>query len=69
MSPDDARLVAGLTVLRDQLGPVVDEIAFGELDSEDRRALARALRMVADALAPLVVIDGAVSGRDIRELR
>jgi hypothetical protein len=68
MSPEDARLVAALTALRDQLGPVVDEIAFGELDSEDRRALARALRTVADALAPLIVIDEAASRRYTRRL-
>lgn len=68
MSPEDARLVAALTMLRDQLAPVVDEIAFGELDTEDRRELARALRTVADALAPLVVIDGAMSERDRRQL-
>lgn len=52
MSPDDARLVAALTVLRDQLAPVVDELTFGELTADDRRVLARALRLVADNLEP-----------------
>jgi hypothetical protein len=41
-----------LTVLRDQLAPVVDEIVFGELGGDDRRRLAHALRIVADALCP-----------------
>lgn len=50
MSPEDARLVAALTILRDQLAPVVDEITFGELDAEDRAELARVLRAVADDL-------------------
>jgi hypothetical protein len=52
MTIGDARLIAMLTLLRDDLAPVVDEIAFGELSSADRRALARALRRVADALEP-----------------
>jgi hypothetical protein len=52
VSPDDQRLVAALTVLRDQLAPVVDEIVFGELGGDDRRRLAHALRIVADALCP-----------------
>lgn len=50
MTIGDARLVAMLTLLRDQLGLVVDEITFGELSTSDRRDLALALRQVADAL-------------------
>jgi hypothetical protein len=50
MTIGDARLVAMLTLLRDRLGLVVDEITFGELSTSDRRELADALRRVADAL-------------------
>jgi hypothetical protein len=55
----DARLVAMLTLLRDELAPVVDELTFGELSTEDRRALAHALRRVADTLEPdpVVLVD------------
>jgi hypothetical protein len=67
MTPEDARLVAMLTLLRDELGPVVDEIAFGELSTTDRRVLARALRRVADALAGdsvvLIEMEEATAGR------
>ena len=67
MSLDDVRLVAMLTLLRDELAPVVDEIAFGELSTADRRVLARALRRVADALEPepvvLVQVDQPGAGR------
>jgi len=37
MNPRDARLVAALTVLRDQLAPVVDELIGGELDQKQRQ--------------------------------
>jgi hypothetical protein len=58
VTPEDQRLVAALTLLRDQLGPVVNEITFGELDAEDRCALARALRTVADKIGCLAVRGG-----------
>jgi hypothetical protein len=45
-------LVAALTVLRDQLAPVVDELLAGELEAE-----CRALRTVADDLDPRCVTD------------
>jgi len=56
MNPHDARLVAALTVLRDQLAPVVDELIGGELDQHDRAELAGALRTVADGLDPVSVV-------------
>lgn len=56
MDAGDARLVAMLTLLRDKLAPVVDEIIGGELSPADRRALARAMRRVADALEPEPVV-------------
>jgi hypothetical protein len=56
VSPEDARLAAALTVLRDQLAPVVDQVLFGELSVDDRRVLARALRRVADTLEPEPVV-------------
>lgn len=58
VTPENARLVAALTVLRDQLAPVVDEISFGELDAEDRRELARAFRIVAAALEQVTTLEG-----------
>jgi hypothetical protein len=65
----DARLIAMLTLLRDELAPVVDELTFGELSPEDRRALARALRRVADTLEPdpvvLVNVDPPVTRSDV----
>lgn len=67
VSPEDARLVAALTMLRDRLAPVVAEIACGELSTEDRWKLARALRTVADALAPLVVIHGHRAPTELEE--
>jgi hypothetical protein len=64
MSLRDARLVAMLTLLRDELGPVVDELTFGELSTEDRQVLARALRRVADTLEPepVVLVQGCACG-------
>jgi hypothetical protein len=50
VTPEDARLVAALTILRDKLAPVVDEIIFGELRPDERRQLAHALRTIADSL-------------------
>lgn len=55
LSPADGRLVAALTVLRDQLGPVVDELLAGELGEVDRAELAMALFTVAEELVPPVV--------------
>lgn len=52
MSPHDARLVAALTVLRDHLAPVVDELLAGQLVEADRAELARVFRTVALALDP-----------------
>jgi hypothetical protein len=57
MKRGDDRLVAALVLLRDGLSPVVDQVTAGELESEDRADLARALRTVADQLDPPVVID------------
>jgi hypothetical protein len=48
------RLVAALTLLRDQLGPVVDELIAGELSREAERRLAKALRMIAADLDPVI---------------
>lgn len=56
MNPGDDILVAMLTLLRDQLPHVVDEITFGELDQEDRRSLALAFRQVAAVLEPEPVV-------------
>jgi hypothetical protein len=57
--PDNARAVAMLTVLRDQLAPLVDDFAFDQVSVDDRRAVARALRQVADVIEPAVVVPGA----------
>lgn len=65
MSVRDARVAAMLTLLRDELAPVVDELVFGELSRADRHMLARALRRVADALEPEpAVLLARPSGRD-----
>ena len=58
MTPQDARLVAALTVLRDQLAPVVDELLADELTEQERAELARALRTVAQDLSPIAVVEG-----------
>ena len=57
-------MAAMLTLLRDQLGPVVDELVFGELSADDRRILAGALRQVADALEPEPLVLSIPFGRD-----
>lgn len=64
MSVPEARVAAMLTVLRDQLAPIVDELLFGELSVDDRRVLARALRKVADALEPEPLVLSIPFGRD-----
>lgn len=54
----DGRLAAALIMLRTDLSPVVDQLLAGELERDDRAALASALRRVADELSPLpIVID------------
>lgn len=58
----DARLVAALTLLRDRLAGVVDELLARELDEQDRAELARALRTIAQDLAPALVVPGEVDG-------
>jgi hypothetical protein len=62
MSVREARVAAMLTLLRDQLAPVVDELLFGELSADDRRVLATALRRVADALEPEPLVLSIPSG-------
>jgi hypothetical protein len=64
MSVREARVAAMLTLLRDQLAPVVDELLFGELSADDRRVLAEALRRVADALEPEPLVLSVPFGRD-----
>jgi hypothetical protein len=64
MSVREARVAAMLTLLRDQLAPVVDELLFGELSADDRHVLARALRRVADALEPEPLVLSIPFGRD-----
>jgi len=44
--------VAALTVLRDHLAPVVEELLAGQLDAEGRALIAQALRAVAEDLDP-----------------
>lgn len=50
LSPQDQRLVAALTLLRDRLSFVVDELEVDECNLDDRRDLAGALHKVADDL-------------------
>lgn len=50
MSPDDARLVAALTMLGDQLPLIVDEVLAGEFDQDERREFARVLATIAGEL-------------------
>lgn len=52
MTPRETRLVAALTVLRDHLAPVVDELLAGQLDAEGRAMVATTLRTIADDLDP-----------------
>ena len=52
----DRRLVVALTLLRDQLAAVVDEVLARELGEADRAELARALRAVAEDLSPTPVV-------------
>jgi hypothetical protein len=52
MTGREQRLVAALTVLRDHLAPVVDELLAGRLDTEGRALIAQSLRTIADDLDP-----------------
>lgn len=55
MTPGEDRLVAVLTMLRDQLAPVVDQIAAGHLTPDQALQLAAMLELVARDLRPTVV--------------
>lgn len=48
------RLAAALTLLRDELAIVVDELLAGDLSHEDERRLAHALRLIAADLDPVI---------------
>jgi hypothetical protein len=50
LSPQDQRLVAALTLLRDRLSFVVYELEAGELGLAGRQGLAEALRKVVNDL-------------------
>jgi hypothetical protein len=50
MTEQEKRLVAALTVLRDNLSPVVEDLLAGQLDAEGRTLVAKTLRAIADDL-------------------
>lgn len=55
MTPREARLVGELTLLRDNLAPVVDQITAGHLTDDEALKLAAMLELVAQDLRPTVV--------------
>lgn len=50
MSPADARLVAALLMLGEQLPLIVDEVTGGQFDQAERRDFARVLATIAAEL-------------------
>ncbi|MFL6144104.1 MAG: hypothetical protein ACJ72N_19845 [Labedaea sp.] len=67
MNPADQRLVAALVLLRDRLSGVVEEVLAGEIGHADRVELARALRSIAQDLAPIRVVPGSIEPPDTSE--
>ena len=62
-----ARLVGMLTVLRDGLAPVVDDLLAGDVPQEQLDALADRLKMVADelrALHPIIDVEHLILSPD-----
>jgi hypothetical protein len=64
MNVGDGRLVAALVLLRDRLAGVVEKVLAGEVGAADRADLARALRIVAQDLAPVRVVQGSTEPAD-----